>query len=480
MQSVKYVQRSTEFSVFKRVLCFFFCRMEEAMATESSIMDSNSFKEEYASMLSPKTREMIGKREKYLGGAYRLFYRKPLNIVRGEGDYLWDDEGNKYLDMYNNVAGVGHCNPAVVEAVTEQMKTLNTHTRYLHEKILDYSEELLALMPDEINKIMYMCTGSEANDLALRVAEAYTGGTGIIITQEAYHGTSALTSGCSPSLGAGQPLLPNVRLITAPDYYRHGGTPEEFTAWYASEMQKTIDELNEAGYKFSCFLADSIFSSDGIYPDPVGFLKATIDVVHKNGGVFIADEVQPGFARTGQAFWGFARHGIVPDMITMGKPMGNGIPISGLAAKEDVLAAFSDKLPYFNTFGGNPVSIAAAQAVLKYIKDENLLEHCKDVGGKLLKALKEVQERHPESVGDVRGAGLFLGFEFVKNDGNKTPDKDMALNVIEMLRDEHILTSVIGHYGNILKLRPPMVFAEKDIDWFASSLDKCITKLENK
>lgn len=374
------------------------------MATESSIMDSNSFKEEYASMLSPKTREMISKREKYLGGAYRLFYRKPLNIVRGEGDYLWDDEGNKYLDMYNNVAGVGHCNPAVVNAVTEQMKTLNTHTRYLHEKILDYSEELLALMPDEINKIMYMCTGSEANDLALRVAEAYTGGTGIIITQEAYHGTSALTSGCSPSLGAGQPLLPNVRLITAPDYYRHGGTPEEFTAWYASEMQKTIDELNEAGYKFSCFLA----------------------------------------------------------------------------AKEDVLAAFSDKLPYFNTFGGNPVSIAAAQAVLKYIKDENLQEHCKKAGGALLKALKEVQERHPESVGDVRGAGLFLGFEFVKNDGNKTPDKDMALNVIEMLRDEHILTSVIGHYGNILKLRPPMVFSENDIDWFATSLDKCITKLENK
>ena len=173
-------------------------------------------------------------------------------------------------------------------------------------------------------------------------------------------------------------------------------------------------------------------------------------------------------------------HGIVPDMITMGKPMGNGIPISGLAAKEDVLAAFSDKLPYFNTFGGNPVSIAAAQAVLKYIKDENLQEHCKKAGVALLKALKEVQERHPESVGDVRGAGLFLGFEFVKNDGNKTPDKDMALNVIEMLRDEHILTSVIGHYGNILKLRPPMVFSENDIDWFATSLDKCITKLENK
>ncbi|MDY4742610.1 MAG: aspartate aminotransferase family protein [Lachnospira sp.] len=450
------------------------------MATESSIMDSNSFKEEYTSMLSPQTKEMIDRREQYLGGAYRLFYRKPVNLVRGEGGYLWDADGNKYLDMYNNVAGVGHCNPKVVDAVTEQMKLLNTHTRYLHERILDYSEELLAMMPDEIDKIMYMCTGSEANDLALRVAQEYTGGTGIIISEEAYHGTSALTSGCSPSLGAGQPLLPNVRLIKTPDYYRHGGTAEEFTAWYVSEMQKTIDELNAAGYKFSCFLADSIFSSDGVHPNPVGFLKEAVDVVHKNGGVFIADEVQPGFARTGDAFWGFARHGIIPDMITMGKPMGNGIPISGLAAKSDVLAAFSDKLPYFNTFGGNPVSIAAAQAVLSYIKEENLMEHCKKAGGELLKALNEVKDRHPQSVGDVRGAGLFLGFELVKDDGKKTPDKDKALDLIEMLRDEYILTSVAGHYGNILKLRPPMVFKESDIDWFASSVDKCLTKIENK
>lgn len=448
------------------------------MATKSSIMDTNSYKEEYADMLSSSTKDMIKRREQCLGGAYRLFYRKPVNLVRGEAGYLWDEDGHKYLDMYNNVAGVGHCHPAVVEAVYEQMKTLNTHTRYLHQRIIDYSEELLAMMPEEIDKIMYMCTGSEANDLALRVAQEYTGGTGIIITQESYHGTSALTSGCSPSLGAGQPLLPNVRLITAPDYYRHGGTPEEFTAWYAGKVQETIDELNAAGYKFSCFLADSIFSSDGVYPDPVGFLKAAVDVVHKNGGVYIADEVQPGFARTGDAFWGFARHGIIPDMITMGKPMGNGIPISGLAARHEVLSAFSDKLPYFNTFGGNPVSIAAAQAVLHVIKQENLQEHCRVAGGKLLKALKEVAANHPDSVGDVRGAGLFLGFELVKNDGNKTPDKDKALNIIEILRDNYILTSVTGHYGNILKLRPPMAFSEGDIDWFATSLDKAVTQLE--
>lgn len=309
------------------------------MATKSSIMDTNSYSDDFVSLLSATTKDMISRREKWMGGAYRLFYRKPVNLVRGKGQYLWDAEGNKDLDMYNNVAGIGHCHPAVVEAVTEQMKLLNTHTRYLHERIIDYSEDLLAMMPEEIDKIMFMCTGSEANDLALRVAQEYTGGTGIIVSREAYHGTSALTSGCSPALGSEQPLLPNVRLIDTPDYYRHGGTPEEFTAWYSGEMQKKINELAAAGYKFSCFLADSIFSSDGVHPNPVGFLKAAIDVVHKNGGVFIADEVQPGFARTGDAFWGFARHGIIPDMVTTGKPMGNGIPISGLAAKHEVLEA---------------------------------------------------------------------------------------------------------------------------------------------
>lgn len=450
------------------------------MATKSSIMDTNSYSDANSSLLDENTKNLIRRREKYMGGAYRLFYRKPVNLVRGEGEYLWDADGTKYLDMYNNVAGVGHCHPAVIAAVTEQMKQLNTHTRYLHERIVDYSEEILAMLPPEVDKIMFMCTGSEANDLALRMAAEYTGGQGIIVSQEAYHGTSALTSGCSPALGSEQPLLPNVRLISTPDYYRKGGTAEEFTAWYAGEMQKRIDELKAAGYSFSCFLADSIFSSDGVHPQPVGFLKAAIDVVHKNGGVFIADEVQPGFARCGDAFWGFARHGIVPDMVTMGKPMGNGIPVSGLAARHEVMAAFSDKLPYFNTFGGNPVAIAAAQAVLRVIKEEGLQEHCKTVGTKLLAALNDVKQRHPESVGDVRGAGLFTGFEITKNDGKKTPDKEKALDLIELLRDNQVLTSVAGHYGNVLKLRPPMAFQECDIDWIASALDQCLNILEGK
>lgn len=447
------------------------------MATRSSIMDTNSYRGDKDNLIDAKTLDIIKRRQKYMSGSYRLFYRKPVNLVKGVGEYLYDADGVKYLDMYNNVASIGHCHPAVVEAVSKQMGLINTHTRYLHETIVDYSEKILAEMPQEVDKVMFMCTGSEANDLALRVAQEYTGGRGIIVSQEAYHGTSALTSGCSPALGTEQPILPYVRLAKTPDYYRVGGTPEEFTKWYCDEIQSQIDDLEAHGYKFACFLADSIFSSDGVHPNPKGFLKAAIDVVHKNGGVFIADEVQPGFVRTGDAFWGFARHGIVPDMVTMGKPMGNGIPVSGLAARHEVLEAFSEKLPYFNTFGGNPVAMAAAQAVLKVIKEENLQEHTKKVGAKLLDALKDVQAKHADFVGDVRGAGLFIGFELVSDICKKTPDQKAALDLIELLRDNQVLTSCCGPHGNVLKIRPTLAFDTCDIDWVASALDNCLNKL---
>lgn len=447
------------------------------MATRSSIMDTNSYRGDDDNMIDEATKSLIKRRQEAMSGSYRLFYRKPVNLVKGKGEYLWDADGVKYLDMYNNVASIGHCHPAVVEAVSNQMALLNTHTRYLHETIVDYSEKILTKMPHEINKVMYMCTGSEANDLALRVAKEYTGGTGIIVSQEAYHGTSELTSGVSPALGTEQPILPNARLLATPDYYRIGGTPEEFTAWYCNELQKQIDDMAAHGIKFACFLADSIFSSDGVHPNPKGFLKAAVDVVHKNGGVFIADEVQPGFARTGDAFWGFARHGIVPDMITMGKPMGNGIPVSGLAARKEVLEAFSDKLPYFNTFGGNPVAMAAAQAVLKVIEEEKLQEHSAKVGAELVQGLMDVQKKYSDMVGDVRGAGLFIGFELVSDIEKKTPDQKKALDLIELLRDNQVLTSCCGPHGNILKIRPTLAFDTCDIDWVCSALDKCLGQL---
>ncbi|GAB7260530.1 MULTISPECIES: aspartate aminotransferase family protein [Dickeya] len=442
------------------------------MATRSTIMDTNSFRAEHAAALSDDIRTLTEKRGRVLGESYRLFYRNPVHLVRGEKQYLWDAAGNQYLDVYNNVASIGHCHPAVIEAVHAQMCQLNTHTRYLHDRILDYTEELLTLVPAAITKAMYMCTGSEANDLAIRVARAYSGGTGIIVTREAYHGTSELTSGASPALGSGQPIAATTRLVPAPDRYRVEAP--DLGAWFANEIQKQIDDMAAHGIKFAGFLADSIFSSDGVLPGPAGYLQAAIDVVHANGGIFIADEVQPGFARTGDAFWGFARHGIVPDIITMGKPMGNGIPVSALLAKPDVLAAFSDEIPYFNTFGGNPVSMAAAQAVLTVIREEKLQEHSKVVGAQLLKELAGLADRHA-CVGDVRGAGLFIGFELVSDRDNKTPDKTRALNVIEQLREQHVLTSVAGPHGNVLKLRPTLAFQAHDIDWLVGALDKALS-----
>lgn len=437
-------------------------------------MDTNSYRAEEAGRLSPKTRALTDRRERVLGGSYRLFYRNPVHLVRGQGAYLWDAEGNKYLDVYNNVASIGHGHPAVIAAVSRQMAELNTHTRYLHERILDYSEALFGTMPAGLEKAMYMCTGSEANDVAIRVAQAHTGGQGIIVTEEAYHGTSALTSGVSPALGSGQPLSPTTRLVPAPDRYRV--PTDDVGAWFANQVQRQIDDLAAHGIPFAGLLADSIFSSDGVLPHPSGFLQAAVDVVHQNGGVFIADEVQPGFARTGDAFWGFARHGVVPDIVTLGKPMGNGIPVSGLVAKDQVLASFSDRLPYFNTFGGNPVSIAAAQAVLDTILGEDLQAHARAVGGDLLTALRGLAAGHP-CVGDVRGAGLFIGFELVSDRGDKTPDRRLALDVVEALRESHVLTSVAGPHGNVLKLRPTFAFGRQDIDWLVGALDTALTRL---
>lgn len=444
------------------------------MTTRSTIMDTNSFRAEHADALSPEIRQLTDKRDRILGESYRLFYRNPVHLVKGEGQYLWDAEGRKYLDVYNNVASIGHCHPAVIEAVNKQMQQLNTHTRYLHDNILNYTESILATTPTEIDRAMYMCTGSEANDLAIRVAKSFSGGTGIIVTQEAYHGTSELTSGASPALGSGQALAATTRVVPAPDFYRL--TPSDPGQWFANEIQKQIDDMKQNGIKFAGFLADSIFSSDGVLPNPPGFLKAAIDVVHQNGGIFIADEVQPGFARTGDTFWGFARHGVVPDIITTGKPMGNGIPVSALFAKSDVLASFSDHIPYFNTFGGNPVSMAAAQAVLKVIQEENLQEHSRVMGARLLEELSRLQQKY-RCVGDVRGAGLFIGFELVTDPETKQPNKTLALDLIERLRDQGILTSVAGPYGNVLKLRPPLAFQAADIDWLVGGLDRALEQL---
>ncbi|OHT80075.1 aspartate aminotransferase family protein [Mycobacteroides saopaulense] len=436
----------------------------------SNIMDSNSYAGQHE---DPDIESLISARQRMLGPAYRLFYERPVHLVRGQGSHLFDIEGNRYLDAYNNVASVGHCHPHVVDAVTRQMSTLNTHTRYLHNGIVDYSERLLATMPGAIDRVMYACTGSEANDLALRVAQKYTGQTGVIVTSDAYHGNTAAVTAISPSLG-GDSLGPHVRTVAAPDSYRT--LPTDLAGTFASDVSRAIEDLCSAGYGLSCLVVDTIFSSDGIYPD-ASVLEPAAEIVRKAGGVLIADEVQPGFARTGEAMWGFIRHGVVPDLVTMGKPMANGIPVSAMASTSQVLAPFAQEVPYFNTFGGNPVSMAAASAVLDVIEDEKLQLHAAEVGAMLRTELRSLASRHVR-LGDIRGTGLYTGVEVVVDPGSRTPDRAGALHIVNALRDRRVLISVCGQDGNVLKIRPPLAFSRTDVDWFCTEFEAVLKSID--
>jgi 4-aminobutyrate aminotransferase-like enzyme len=422
----------------------------------SNIMDSNAY------TADGDGDPLISARERVLGPANRLFYDRPVHLVRGQGSHVFDADGVRYLDAYNNVVSVGHCHPHVVDAVTQQMSTLNTHTRYLHRGIVDYSERLLATMPNEINQIMYACSGSEVNDLALRVAEMFTDARGVIVTRDAYHGNTASVMAISPALGDAATLGPHIRTVPAPDSYRY----PDAAARFAADVASAVDDLRENGIRVSCLIADTVFSSDGIYPDPA-VLGPAVEIVHRHGGVFIADEVQPGFARTGDAMWGFDRHGVVPDIVTVAKPMGNGMPVAAMAARDHVLWPFAAQVPYFNTYAGNPVSMAAAAAVLDVIETEQLQAHAAAVGAALRAELSRIAKDHLR-IGDVRGTGLYIGIEVVSDADAKTPDRAGAKALVNAMRERHVLISVCGHDGNVLKIRPPLVFSMSDVDWFCS------------
>ncbi|MGY4711018.1 aspartate aminotransferase family protein [Mycolicibacterium sp. CBM1] len=430
----------------------------------SNIMDSNSYSPDHP--VDPATESLIAARDRMLGPAYRLFYERPVHLVRGEGTRLYDADGACYLDAYNNTANVGHCHPHVVQAVSRQLATLNTHTRYLHGGIVEYSERLLDTMrsggPAQIDQVMYACTGSEVNDLALRVAEMHTGATGIIVTSDAYHGNTAAVTAISPSLGGATVLGEHVRAIASPDSLRT--PPGELAGRFAADVVAAIEDLQASGSGFAALIVDTIFSSDGIYPDP-SVLAPAVDAVHRAGGVFIADEVQPGFGRTGETMWGFARHRVVPDLVTMGKPMGNGMPIAAMAARSEVLAAFAREVPYFNTFGGNPVTVAAAAAALDVIENENLMRNASEVGAQLRTELASISAGDPR-VGDIRGAGLYVGVEMLTADG--APDRAGARDLVNAMRERRVLISVCGRDGNVLKIRPPLVFSGSDVDWFCT------------
>lgn len=434
----------------------------------------NAYDPDAANALSTRDRDLIARRNRLLGPAYRLFYAHPVHLVRGEGVWLLGPDGERYLDAYNNVASVGHCHPHVVAALARQAAELNTHTRYLHEGVLDYAERLLGYFPAPLGNVIFTCTGSEANDLALRVARAHTGGTGVIVTGFAYHGVTQSLAELSPSLGPAMRLGQHARVVSAPDGYRSGGG--DVGAAFAAAVRAAIVDLRANDIRPAALMVDTIFSSDGVFAEPAGFLTGAVEAIREAGGLFIADEVQPGFGRTGAGMWGVQRHGIVPDMVTLGKPMGNGHPLAGLVARPEVLERFGRDMRYFNTFGGNPVSAAVGMAVLDVIEGEGVIANARDVGAYLSAGLQKLAARH-SVIGDIRGAGLFIGVELVRDPRTRQPAPEAAAAIVNGLRERRILISASGPEANVLKIRPPLVFSRENADLFLGTLDEVLDTL---
>lgn len=406
----------------------------------------------------------LTRRTRLLAPTYRLFYDEPLEIVRAAGVWMYARDGRAYLDAYNNVPVVGHCHPYVVEELARQARTLNTHTRYLSEQPLQLAEELLATMPSELGSVIFTCTGSEANDLAVRVSKAVTGGSGFIVTEFAYHGATDVMAGMSPEDGG--PLGPGVYTVAAP-------RESESTVAFGERVQQCIGRMRADGVRPAALLLDTIFSSDGVTACPKGLLAEAARHIRAAGGLFIADEVQPGFGRLGEAMWGFQRHGVAPDIVTMGKPMGNGHPVAAVVAQPRVLAEFGTRTRYFNTYGGNNVSCAVALAVLHVIRTEKLLENAARSGEYLQRGLRALAQRC-SVIREIRGAGLFIGVELGLNSATGLSGSAETTRVVNGLRRRGVLVGATGRDGNVVKIRSPLTFEPQHADLLLEALERTL------
>ena len=413
----------------------------------------------------------LARRARLLGPHMTTFYDEPLRVARGQGVWLWDTDGRRYLDCYNNVPHVGHCHPKVVEAIATQAAMLNTHTRYVHDAILNFGEALVAKFDHGLDSLMMVCSGSEANDVALRMARTMTGKTGIIGTDNTYHGNTDLVSqlnSSKPPIGGYRGF---VRQVPAPDNLRPiGGSRTAQAQGFAAGVKRAIAELQDAGHGVAALVICPYFANEGFPTLDRGFLDEAINAVHTAGGVIIADEVQPGFGRIGSHWWGHERQGFAPDIVTLGKPMANGHPVAAVVTRPEILAGFQSAFRYFNTFGGNPVSVAAAHATLRVIEGEGIIENAHDSGAYTLGMLAELGRQH-DVIADVRGAGLFLGVELWR-DG--VPATALCAQVIEEMRRRGVLLHSVGRDDNVLKIRPPCVFDRANADLLVAVMDAAL------
>lgn len=420
-----------------------------------------------------KNIELIRDRQRHLGNSI-LFYHDPVHIVRGEGAWLFDETGRAYLDCYNNVPSVGHCNIRVVNALCDQAKLLNTHTRYLHRSVVEYAKRLSDLMPGELKVCMFVCTGSEANELAMRIARTVTGNNGAIVMEYSYHGNSTLISEMSTFDSKASNRPAHVVAVEPPNTYRgpYRLGQEGLGEKYADLVGDAIEELERRGQRTAAFMCDSIFDSQGGLEAPPDYFQRVYEKVRGAGGLCIADEVQPGLGRTGK-MWGFENYDVVPDIVTLGKPLGNGHPIGAVVTTPEIARRFAASQIYFNTFGGTAVSAEVGKAVLDVIADESLVENAKTTGAHLRQGLEELAVRHP-IIGNVRGLGLYQAIELVLDRVTLEPAVALARQIPDAMKDEGILIGLSGRYGNVLKIRPPLVFTKENADCLLAILDRVL------
>ena len=420
------------------------------------------------------------RRDRHLGNADHLSYQRPVHAVRGEGTWLFDADGRTYLDAYNNVPSVGHCHPRVVSAIATQAAALNTNTRYLFESVVEYSERITATLPDGLDACLFVSSGSEANDLAWRIAKTCSGNSGGLVMERAYHGITDAVMDLSPyNISRREDLAPHIETLPPPDDYRGQWKRDDpgRGGKFAALADDAITRLHDKGYQPAAVMIDSIMSSNGIMVPAPGYLEGVFQRVRAAGGLCIADEVQSGFGRLGTHLWGFSTGTVVPDIVTFGKPIGNGHPLGLVVTTHELAKRFAERYEFFSTTAGNPVSCAAALAVLDVIERECLRENALRVGTELAEQIRALGSRY-SLIGDVRGSGLFIGVELVRNHQTLEPATTQTGNLVNLMREDGVLIGVEGEYGNVLKIRPPLVFGPPHVKQFISTLERALASAQ--
>lgn len=427
-------------------------------------------------MTSP---EIVELRDRRLARSQRAYYGRPPAFVRGRGVWMYDEYGHAYLDTINNVTHVGHSNPRITKAASRQLAKLNTNSRFVYKGLADYADALVSTLPDPLEVVFFVCTGSEANDLALRISRQVTGRRDVVILDGAYHGNTTAVMEISPNRykgpgGRGKPETTHELEIPSlyRGSYRYGD--DDAGRKYAADAAGVFRELDDRGHQPAAFIAESLMGTAGNVVLPNGYLQGVFGAARQQGALCISDEVQVGAARFGTHYWGFEDQGVVPDIVTMGKPIGNGHPMAAVVTTREIAQAFDDGVKYFNTFAGNPVSCAIGLEVLQIIEEEDLQGNARVVGEHLLTNLRELMQRH-EIIGDVRGKGLYMGIELVRNRTTQEPAKEEAFRVSEELLQQGVISYPTGQYDNVLKVKPPMVFDKSHADFFIEALDRVLS-----